>query len=61
LELNLRDIRLSHGFQLKLQKAIADGRLKYEMDDETIIDRLKQELLYYNGKDWVSEPAESSH
>ncbi|MGD9347419.1 MAG: hypothetical protein PVH84_16255, partial [Candidatus Aminicenantes bacterium] len=29
LELNLRDIRLSHGFQLKLQKAIADGRLKY--------------------------------
>lgn len=60
-KLKLKDIRLSHGFQIKLKKANADGKLMNEFDNEAIIKRLKQELLYYDGEGWVPEPTMTSH
>jgi len=54
-DLKLKDIRLTHGFQIKLKKAISDGKIENKRENATIIYRLKQELLYFNGEDWVSE------
>jgi hypothetical protein len=52
----LQNIGLSHRFQMKHKKAVAEGITTSELDDD-YIKNLEQGLLYWNGEKWVSEPA----
>lgn len=56
----LQDVRLSHSFQYKYERAYAEGKIDSELSEE-YIRNLAQGLLYYDGKNWVSYPAMTSY
>ena len=58
--LELQNVRLGHSFQRMHKKAVAEGKVKSELD-ENYIRRLEQGLLYWNGDKWVSEPTRNRY
>lgn len=52
----LQDVQTSHSFELLHRKAVKEGEITSTLDDQYIQD-LASSLLYYNGKDWTSEPS----
>lgn len=55
-DFELQDIQISHSFELLHHKAVKAGEITSTLDDQYIQD-LESRLLYYNGKDWTSEPS----
>jgi hypothetical protein len=55
-EFRLVDIRDSHNFELLFKKA-KDQQLIGEIPYETYIEKLPDQVRYYNGQRWVAEPA----
>lgn len=53
-DLNLLDIRLSHSFMRMHEKAVREGKANSVLD-EAYKKNLRDNVLYFDGKDWVSE------
>lgn len=55
----LEDITLSHGFKIKHEKALTDGRVTSTFEEQ--YEKIKNEILYWDGSKWVSAPTMTSY
>lgn len=60
-ELELLNIRLTHSFNRLYEKAVRECGIKDIKDEEEYKDSLEKEILYYDGKNWVSNPTMTSY
>jgi len=59
-DLELEGITLSHAFRQKHKWARLEGKIKSEINEE-YEQSLKEDLLYYDGNGWVSEPTMTAY
>jgi len=60
LELELVDVKLSHGFLIKYNEFVRQEKIKKELNQSEYMEELSNGLLYWDGRDWVSTPTMNS-
>jgi hypothetical protein len=56
---NLLDLRSSHAFEMMHKEAVREGKIDSVIDD-AYFQKLKEGILYWNGKEWTTTPSMSN-